>query len=372
MNETTRNLLVGIFVVTAFSALGILMVWFGEAPSWLTTSEWTLRISGVRDLSGVGEGAPVNFNGVGIGRVTGLEFADPTRPGQGSVIVTGIKREYIVPEGATARVYGSMIGLGTGRIEIIIDPAMQAQPLDREDASISGEMRSVIGEMVSKAMVDNLNRAVANIADLTAEWTPVGTNLAKFMEQRSIADVGQPGAQQQIMTANLSTVIERIDKLVSNVNKVLGDENVQDDVRVAVKDLKDTTEQLKGLVETWKSESLKLTDNINSGIDRTEANLDKSFGRLNHLLEDLDDGATSLSQVLLEVSQGRGTAGLIVSDERLYESAVLALDRFAEAAATLQRILGKIEEDGYVTIGQAPSGLLRKDFPIPSKTATQP
>ncbi|MCH8966093.1 MAG: hypothetical protein IID43_00300, partial [Planctomycetes bacterium] len=56
MKEGTRNLLVGVFVIAAIGALGILMVWFGETPSWLRRSDWTLKIAGVRDLRGVGEG----------------------------------------------------------------------------------------------------------------------------------------------------------------------------------------------------------------------------------------------------------------------------------------------------------------------------
>ena len=31
---------------------------------------------------------------------------------------------------------------------------------------------------------------------------------------------------------------------------------------------------------------------------------------------------------------------------------------------SLGRILGKVEEDGYITIGQAPSGVFKERFPV--------
>ena len=104
---------------------------------------------------------------------------------------------------------------------------------------------------------------------------------------------------------------------------------------------------------------------MNTGIDNTEANLDRSFVKLNQVLDNLDDGAKSLAQTMQDVAEGKGTAGLLVRDDRLYEAAVLSLQRFSEAMVSLNVILGKIERDGYITVGQAPSGLLKKNFPVP-------
>ena len=53
MNERMRNFLVGLFVVASLTVLGVLMVWFGETPSWLPSSEWDLRITGVSDLGDI-------------------------------------------------------------------------------------------------------------------------------------------------------------------------------------------------------------------------------------------------------------------------------------------------------------------------------
>ncbi|MHC4696119.1 MAG: MlaD family protein [Planctomycetota bacterium] len=365
MKEVTRNLLVGLFVVVSLGALSILMVWFGETPSWLRTGEWELRITGVRELGGIGEGSPVNLSGVEIGRVKRLEFVDTTRPDQGVDIVAGIKRDYYVPRGGTVRVYGATLGFGTGRVDIIVERGASAVPLPKDGtAEMPGEMRSVVGELISKDMVSSLERTITHIGNLTAEWTPVGTNLAELLEQRSVESVSQPSARQRGVTPNLSTVLDRLDRLVKHINTVLGDENLQEDVKTVVKDLKDSSGELKEMIHAWRSETEQIAENVSAGIERTEQNLDKAFANLNEVLEQLDESVRTIVAVLQHVESGEGTAGLFVRDERLYEAAVLAIERFSEVMLNLKIISGKIKEDGYITVGKAPTGFPRKSYPI--------
>lgn len=365
MKDGTRNLLVGVFVVFAFGALAILMVWFGETPSWLRRSEWTLKIAGVHGLRGIGEGSPVNLNGVEIGRVARLDFRDRSRPDRGVLIITSIKNPYSVPIGAKAKVYGATFGIGSGHVDILVEPGADAAPLPRDGAVLRGEMASMIGEVITKDMIDSIERTITNFGNLAAAAEPVAKSLATILEERSIAAVSEPGAEAAGKTANLTTVIERLDRFIAHVNTVLGDDNVQEDVKGAVRDLKDASEELKETITVWRTESRKLADNLNAGVDRTEENLELTFGKLNETLEGLDRGAKNLAQVLRAVAQGEGTAGLLVRDERLYEAAVLSLERLAEVMQNLQIITGKIREDGYITLGKAPSGVLRKRVPVP-------
>lgn len=367
MTEAGRNMWVGLFVVGGLASLALLMVWFGEAPSWLGGNEWTLHITDVRELRGVSEGSPVNMNGVGIGRVSELLFENADRPDQGVVIETKIKKDYVVCAGSFAKVYGATLGIGTGKIEIVVEPGRRCDPLPQspEDglAQIPGEMRSMVGEIISRDMLDSFRRTVDHIGDLTAQWAPVGTNLARILEQRSVEEVSVPGGPP----ANLYTVVERLDELVANVNDVLGDENVQGDVRDVVNDLKGASTQLRETIAIWQRESQKVADNVNTGVDRTLENLERSFANLNVALERIDDSARSMAVTMNRIEQGQGTAGLFANDPRLYEAGVLMLTRIADAAGTLGRVLNKIEEDGYVTVGQAPSGVLRRNFPIESE-----
>jgi len=366
MTDSSRNFWVGAFVVVALVVLGTLMAWFGETPDWLGGNEWTLRIVEVKGLSGVAAGTPVRLNGVEIGRVRSLDFVDVARPDLGVVVVARINERFNIPEGAKALVYGATLGFGSGRVDIQFDPTKPFKPLERELAQISGEMRSVIGELINKDMVESFRTMVDNIGGFAGAATPAATNFAKLMEPRTVAQVDLP---ETALQPNISTVVERLDDLAANLNTVLGDVNVQGDVKSVVRDLKTSTERLRDTIELWRTESQKLADNLNGGIDRTEQNLDRTFVQMHEVLDNLDDGAKSLASVLRTIAEGKGTAGMLTHDERLYESAVLSLQRLGEAMATLNRLLSKFESDGYITVGQAPTGFFKKDFPIPGGPA---
>ncbi|MCH7807869.1 MAG: hypothetical protein IIB60_01485, partial [Planctomycetes bacterium] len=153
---------------------------------------------------------------------------------------------------------------------------------------------------------------------------------------------------------------------------VLGDESLKEDVKGAVRDLRDASKEVKATVTLWKTESRKLADNAGAAIDRTEENLDRSFAKLNDVLEGINDASRSLAGVMLAVEQGKGTAGLLARDERLYEAAVLALGRFNELIGTLQQIFGKIEQDGYIDLnlsGVSPLGNIKKRYPVGSQVS---
>jgi len=364
MTDAARNFWVGAFVVISGIVLATLMAWFGETPEWLGGNEWTLRIVGVRELRGIQPGSPVGLNGVEIGRVKVLEFVKAERPDRGVTIVTRINDRYSVPQGAFAKVYGATLGIGTGHIDILVEAgAGDYTPLPKEDAQITGEMRSIVNELITKDMIDTVQRTITNFGNFADAATPVAANLSKFFEPRTVAEVSEPQAK---LTSNVTTLVERIDQLVANLNVVLGDVNVQGDVKAVVHDLKTATAELRETMELWRSSSQKIADNLTTGIDKTEANLDRSFVKLNELLDNLDSGAKSLATSLQVVAEGQGTAGLLVRDERLYEAALLSIQRFGEAMATAQRLLSKFESDGYITLATPSSLPFTKRISIPA------
>ena len=71
MRDATRNMLVGLFMVTGLAVVGALMVMFGEAPDWLGGAELELVIR-VDQIGGIDEGTPIYLNGIKVGRVASL------------------------------------------------------------------------------------------------------------------------------------------------------------------------------------------------------------------------------------------------------------------------------------------------------------
>jgi ABC-type transporter Mla subunit MlaD len=365
MKEGTRNFMVGLFVLASLSLLAILMVWFGETPSWLQRGEWNLRILGVREIRGIGEGTPALMNGVEIGRVSGLGFEDRNRPGRGVVIALRIKQRFAVPRGASAKVYGATLGIGTGRIQIVL-PAQETEPLEKDGfAVIPGEMANMLAEVIPADFTTSIQRAFERFSDLATAARPAAENLSRLIEPRPVASLEAPDAKELALTANLSTAIERFDVLVGNVNSVLGDPAVQADLKSVAGDLRAAAEGLKETVDVWKQESRKLSTHLNDGVSRTDRNLQTLLEKLIAVADRLDASAKDVNVVTGRVAAGQGSIGLMVHDPRLYEAATLSFDRMSELLATINRIAGKIEQDGYITVGQKTVvGTFTKDFPV--------
>jgi phospholipid/cholesterol/gamma-HCH transport system substrate-binding protein len=366
MRESTRNLLVGTFVVLALSVLGVLMVMFGEAPRWLRARDWQLAIGPIEAVQGLSPGSPVYLNGVEIGRVSGVELRNRLQPSQGVQVVAQIKDKYVVPASARAKIYGATLGLGTGRVEIIVDPGFEGGQVPMDDtALIAGESGDVLRELVSEDLTSSVERMIDNIGNLAHAATPVAENLGHLLEKRSVADVDNPFAGPDRVTANLSTAIERFDELVRNVNTVLGDEEVQQELQQVSGDLAASATRIRELVELWHTETARTAENLNQGIDHTDEQLQKTLASLLEVTDNLDQSTSDLARAMARVEAGEGTVGMFINDPRLYEAAVLSLERIARVAANLEVITGKIAREGYITVGQTtPVGTVTKDFPV--------
>lgn len=343
MNESKRNLAVGFFVVMSLVVLATLMAWFGETPEWLGMNEWTLEIVGARELRGITPGSPVMLNGVEIGRVKDLRFNNTARPDKGVIVVTRIKDKYQIPQGAFARLYGATLGFGAGRIEIVVDPSGDMTPLPKEMASIPGETRSMIGELISKDLVDSLQKTFSNIGDFAGAATPAARHFGELLEPRPISEVSRPGSE---LTPNITTVIERMDKLVADVDRVVGDPQIKDDVRESVHDIKSASAELRKTVELWRTQTERIAGNLNSGIEKTKIDLDRNFDKLYGVLENLDNSTQSLAFSMQQIAQGKGTLGMLANDPRLYEAAVLSVQRFGESMITLNVLLDQVQREG--------------------------
>ena len=361
MKEYTRNVLIGIFVLAALACLGLMLVWFGESPAWLSSNEWQLKIGPVHGLRGISQGTTVQLNGVEIGRVATVDLRNPERPERGVTVTSLIKRQYTIPQGSYAKLYGAAFGFGAGRVDIIVQPDthMPPEPTDGT-AEIMGEASNVLSEIVTEELRDSINRMIDNIGNLAHDATPVAQDLHNMLQERSVEQVDAEG-----MVANLATAVQRFDHLLGNLNTVLGDTEVQGDVRQVAADLAEASAEIKDLVGLWKQETERTSDNVNDGIDRLEGRVDLALNKLITVIDNLDESTRQLNNIMGAVTSESGTVGRLVHDPRLYEAGVVSLERLSELIGTLQRVFGKIEQDGYIRVGQAtPVGTFTKKIPV--------
>jgi hypothetical protein len=355
MKEQRRNILVGIFMLAGLGVLGLLMVMFGEAPEWLGGAEWRLRIH-VTELRAAPEGTPINLNGVQIGRVGALEFDNAARPDLGVSVIALLKDKYDIPDGAHAVIYEPVLGVGRGRIEILVPPGGGGPPIGREKAEILGEMGSMIHEIVPETMLSSVERAVRQIGDFAAALTPVADDLHEIFKKTPIEMVDDP-AQVRRATANLFTVIQRFDRTLKHVNDVIGDPKVKSGLLESVDNIHQMTEDgrlaladFRETAATIRDSSTRITTKLENGVDDTTAHVDQLSRKAMPVLDNLAAATANLNRVSVDLADGQGTAGKLLRDDRLYEKLVLFTERFTALVDTVSRIVNQAERQGYLDL----------------------
>lgn len=355
MSETRRNVMVGAFVLLGLAAAASLMVMFGEQPTWFGEAEYEVAIR-IGYVTGVQEGTPINMNGVEVGRVGRLEFRNPKRPDRGVSVVALIKNRYIVPQGTSAKIYVSPIGLGSTRVELLV-PDTDSPALPQVGAVIPGEMANVLEDIISPTMLSTLERTARQIGDFAEELTPVATDLHQILERRPMADVDQPDAEMRQITANLYTAIQRFDQTLKHFNDVLGDPEVQSGLRDFVINMEAVSEDAKTTFATLRQTSTELRDDVDRISGKFEGAVDRASVRIDTIGEGimpvLDNSAkltATLNQAAQDLAEGNGTAGRLLRDARLYEAMLITLERIQDLVESLGRLAARFERQGYVEI----------------------
>ena len=353
MGETRRNIAVGIFMVAGLAVLGLLMILFGEQPDWLGGAEYEL-VMDFGELRGVSEGMEIRLNGVQVGRVDRLEFTDPERPDRGVQVVGLIKDTYFIPRDAEAVVYPALLGVGLGRIVIHV-LAAETEPQPKESARLPGKIGNPFENLVPETLMFSLDKAVQQIGNLAEAATPVAEDLHDLFDKRTVAEVDDPIAQAQRITANIYTVVERFDHLLRHFNDVFGDPDIKsalreaienvpqisEDLRVAMANLRETSEHVR---TDWD----RFADRVDGGLADANAGINEIRERVIPALDSLAELADNLNRVSRDLAEGEGTAGLFVRDARLYEALLLSVQRLTDAVDTIRRIAERFEEQGYI------------------------
>ena len=354
MNETRRNLLVGLFMIVGLGVLATLLVLFGERPSWLGGAEWKLKII-FTEAETVAEGMQINLSGVQVGRVGQVEFVDSQRPHLGLEVVGLIKDKYTVPRGSEAHLFAGPLGLGRGRIDIV-SPHVETPPLPKKGASIPGEMANPFEGLIPETLMFSVEKSVQQIGNLAERATPLADDLHNLFEMRTVEQVDEdPVARARGFTANIYTVVQRLDHTLKHVIDVLGDPEVQSAVRDGIQDLRQAAADAREMIATLRDTSAQVQEDLDRLADRLDSGLADANEGINEIreilipaLDELSKAAENLNRASRPLADGEGTLGMLIHDARLYEAMLLSMKRITDAVDKIRRLLDRWEKQGYI------------------------
>ncbi len=354
MHEARRNLVVGLFVLAGLTALGTLIVLFGQEPTWLIRGKQYVLNAHFESARGIRPGTIVTVSGIDVGRVLRVEFRDPQRFDLGASVVLTFDEGYRFRRGTFART--NEPGIGAGRPPIMLIPTDEPEaPYLESGATIKGEMVPAVDALFPPAVRANFERAALQIGDAAEALTPVLEDLHNLMQPLDPETVDRPGGPN----GNVATVVVRLDAAIRHLNDVLGDPAVRSNLKATIDNIYAMSEDGKATASDLKQfasdarEVAGETKTLVSDAQTTVRNLDEHMERISRdlrtNLELMSRVLDSLNAVAAATAAGEGTVGRLVRDERLYESMLLTFRRLAETVEEF-RLLVKQWQEGKVRV----------------------
>ena len=141
---------------------------------------------------------------------------------------------------------------------------------------------------------------------------------------------------------SLQTQIEKFGQVMGSMQQIVGDKNFQDDLRGTVVNIRSVTERANKIAANLDV----LATNANSSLERANHDLDKLAMQMGADLDRLGVVFKQFEEISVKVNGGKGTAGALVNDPRLYEEMTNTARELHVVSASLQRLVDQWEHEG--------------------------
>lgn len=167
--------------------------------------------------------------------------------------------------------------------------------------------------------------------------------------------------QELVKNLNLTVLalnrrIETAGQVMDSVQKVIGDGGVQADLRTTIANLKSVSERanrigtdLEGLTTDAK---VTMTDlratvaDVHTTVTRTNENVDRLSKQVGEDLDRLGNVFHQLEDTTAKINSGKGTAGLLINDPKLYDELAGTAKELNVVSKSLERLVDQWEHEG--------------------------
>jgi len=332
LREQQLQFRVGMFVIIAVIAAGVMVFQFGKMKSYWQP-RYALAIH-FDTAPGVYPSTPVRRNGISIGNVTEIRFDDERG---GVVVVVEIRDEVRLRQDVKPRLVRTLLG----------DSSIEFSPGKSQQFLNGGIMLK--GELPSDPMqiVDRMEEKMAVTLDsfhaTSYEWEQVGRTLNEFMLTNH-GNLNVVVERAAVALQQFTETMRNADATLTQAGRVIADPQNQQNLRdalAALPKLAEETHDTIGAVRraiTNAEQNLKNIEELTDPLARHSASivakLDRSLGNLESLSAELNDFAQLMTKE-------DGTLRKLTVDPGLYQN----LDRSASSLAVLLKNVEPIVRD---------------------------
>lgn len=355
MSDRSRNALIGLFALGGMLCLAALIMLFGETRG-LFQQEYPIQAKFETDPPpNIRAGTEVTIAGMPVGSVGRIELVDKASPGDGLLVELWVNQKYHVPRGSVARVVMPLMG----QPRVDIQPPTQAtvELLPRDGSGeIFGQVVNPLESVLDPKLMGTLEKTLTQIGDLASALTPAADAFAGLLERRTIKDVESPEAVIQGLTANLYTAVQRLYNVLTHFDTVLGDPDVQSNLKLSLDNFRVASEGVKVAVEDLKlfsqhANSVALT--ARGTMEKVDQTVVMTHNHIDTLGRRLTSDADKLSRLLdyflsvgQQLAEGDGAAGRFLRDTKLYDELLLTFQRLGAVASEMQVLIKQWQTQG--------------------------
>ncbi len=307
--------MVGLTVLGGLIILGWMSLRFGDAPARLFATP-QIPVHFVSDRAdGLDEGSNITYRGVRVGMITKVRRAADE---QHIIIEAMVDKSPPLPANMQGLIRSvGIVGSGaTMNLDLIgKEPQGHLKPDQELPAKFIG-----------------LDLLPPEFAELASELKKTSQQLR---ESNVIDDL-----DKTVNTAR--TQLEKAGKVMDELQGVVGDQKLRDDLRVSMANIRETTENASRLSKQLET----VVSDAGSTIKSTQGHVDDLAKQMSARLEQVSKVLESFQSISSKIDSGKGTAGLLVNDPKLYAGLVDAVAQLNLTIKDLQRLALQWEQEG--------------------------
>ena len=298
MTQLSKNFLVGLTVLVALVVLGILLLNFGVLPAkWFGPKRMPVQLHAPH-ANGISTGLTINYLGVSVGAISKVERSADQKE---IILFADIDAINPPPANVIGKIRSQLIGGGsTLNLEIPIGAA----PTGKLAANAVIETLFVGNELLPKEFAD-----LATELRLTTEQVRK-SNLAAHLDEAVVS---------------LKEQSDKAGQLITSLDKTLNDPKLHDDLHASVANFRAATDSAAKVAANFEKVSAKIdgiADNANTTIKKTTGHIDDVAKNVNDRMMQVSRLLDNAQSIAAKIDQGKGTAGQLINDTKLYESLV--------------------------------------------------
>lgn len=334
MQQSIRDILVGLTVIVGLAGVATLLILFGEL-SLGAPERYPIHLR-LNTASGLNTAAKVTLDGVVIGAVGAIS---PPPPGQsGAVVTVNVLDGVQIPANVDVVIERGLIGEATLLLRTKAaapgETVAMLAPGSTLEAKASGILEELVGAMDER--LKPLLNAGDTFTKLADQYIKVGEQLSAMLEPRTIADV-EAGAD-----ATLPSTLARLDLTIADARAWLTDPKLREDVPSALARLDELLGSASQAVQQWSQTAQTLSNRV----DQVGADASEALTAFASATRALDESLAELRVISARINQGEGTLGQLVNNPDLYRSLNDAAIRMERALTEAQLLIEKYRREG--------------------------